>query len=251
MMDQPTDCSVVQELLAIYALGALPAGECRPVVEHVAHCARCAAELSDYQAVTEALAESVPLVEAPPELEARLRLAMAQQPAAAPRAGRWSQERIWRAAAGFALAALAVLVLFLGGLTLRLNRELVQTRAELDRLTLALAASDSTPVPVMGEPGQVPLAHGQFIYAEHSHDGVLVVRDLPPLPDDRVYQLWLVRKDGGRDNGGLFRPDERGQAWLTVQASRPWSEYKAMGVTVEPPGGSPGPTGPRALHGDL
>lgn len=250
-MDQSSACSEIQELLPIYALGALPAGACTPVADHVALCPRCSAELADYLRVTEALAESVPLVQAPAELESRLRVALAPQPEIVPASSQWPGRSRWGAASSLALVALTVLVLFLGGLTLRLNRELSQTQAELARLTEALAVADTHPIPMIGEPDQAPQARGQFIYAEQTQDGVLIVEGLPALPEDRVYQLWLVREDGGRDNGGLFRADERGQARLSVHAPRPWSEYKTMGVTVEPEGGSPGPTGPRALRADL
>lgn len=251
MTDQSVDCSQIQDLLPLYALEALPADECTSVVLHVTECARCAAELADYFAVTETLAENVPIVEAPPELEKRIRAAMALQAETMPRSSRWPGLGLWRWVPGAAIVTLAVLVLLLGGLALRLNRELAQTRTEMVRLTEALVAQDTPPIRIVGEPDQAPAARGRFIYTEHSREGVLVVQGLPAPPDDRVYQLWLVRKDGGRDSGGLFRPDARGQAWLMVQAPRPWSEYQAMGVTVEPAGGSPGPTGPRALRSDL
>lgn len=52
-------------------------------------------------------------------------------------------------------------------------------------------------------------------------------------------------------SGGLFRTTERryGLYLITVPADL-WA-YRRVGVTLEPEGGSPQPTGPRMLHGLL
>jgi anti-sigma-K factor RskA len=77
-----------------------------------------------------------------------------------------------------------------------------------------------------------------------------VVNNMPALPADRVYQLWLVA-DGQRISGGTFRVDADGRGALLVQPPQPWSAYQRLGVTTEPTGGSPGPTSPRVIGGTL
>jgi anti-sigma-K factor RskA len=236
----------------LYALGALEAGACAPVVEHVAGCADCARELAEYQFVAEGLADSLPLSVAPTELEERVLAAISTLPPAeaSARRPRWEWPLRWEKGARLAVALLALLVFFLGGLTLRLSRELAETRIELARVTEALTAADLRPVVMVGEPDQAPAAYGRFLYTEGNREATLIVEGLPELPQDRAYQLWLVGKDGTRDNGGLFRPDREGEVRHTLQAPRPWSEYSALGVTIEPRSGSPGPTGPRVLRSE-
>src|SRR5437588_7068408 len=60
------------EWLSAYALGALPEEEGARVREHLATCRDCQAELEWLRAAVDALPASVPQVEPPPELEARV-----------------------------------------------------------------------------------------------------------------------------------------------------------------------------------
>jgi len=96
-----------------------------------------------------------------------------------------------------------------------------------------------------------PNAQGRFYLAPQSHQGLLVVADMPGLADDKAYQLWLVGKDNVRDDGGTFRVDDKGYATHLVSAPRAMSEYMRIGVTTEPRGGSPGPTSGRVVGASL
>jgi hypothetical protein len=49
----------------------------------------------------------------------------------------------------------------------------------------------------------------------------------------------------------LFTVDASGRGVWVVRSPRPWKEYQAVGATVEPAGGSPGPTSPRVIGGRL
>lgn len=88
------------------------------------------------------------------------------------------------------------------------------------------------------------LIQPQEVYA------ILIVKNLPPLPLNRVYQLWLIR-DKKRENGGVFRVDTSGTAFIILHAPSPLLSYNAFGITEEPDGGSEGPTSPRVLGGRL
>jgi anti-sigma-K factor RskA len=61
-----------KEMLAEHALGTLDAGEARVLEEHLATCAACRAELSQWRDMTATLAFSAKLVEPPPALRSRL-----------------------------------------------------------------------------------------------------------------------------------------------------------------------------------
>ena len=53
-----------------------------------------------------------------------------------------------------------------------------------------------------------------------------IVQDLPPLQQDRAYQLWLVWGDRQRDSGGVFRVDAQGFGLVHITASRPFTTYR-------------------------
>ena len=74
--------------------------------------------------------------------------------------------------------------------------------------------------------------------------------NLPTLPRDRTYQLWLIR---GRApaivSGGLFTPDAEGTAWISFNEMILVPDITALAVTDEPLGGSRLPTGHKFLIG--
>ena len=137
-----------------------------------------------------------------------------------------------------AAAALAILVLAV------LNVLLWQRVRSLERLTGSLPAQ----VAVLGGTGEAPGARGAVFYRAAEPRATLVAEGLPLPGAGRQYQLWLIR-DGERDSGGVFSVSPRGYGTLEVSAPLPVGAYQAFGVTVEPAGGSPGPTGPRVLGG--
>lgn len=90
-----------------------------------------------------------------------------------------------------------------------------------------------------------PGATGILIISADGEYGSLVVQGLPELDADHQYQLWLI-ENGERTSGGVFSVHE-GYAAIQVYAPRPLSSYRDFGITVEPAGGSAGPTGAKVL----
>jgi anti-sigma-K factor RskA len=77
----------------------------------------------------------------------------------------------------------------------------------------------------------------------------LMIEDLPDPGDGNVYQIWLVRA-GTPVSAGTFVPQGR-ESWTVVRADEPPASYESLGITIEPRGGSPAPTGPRVLQGSI
>lgn len=67
----------------------------------------------------------------------------------------------------------------------------------------------------------------------------LVANDLPPLPDDKTYELWYLR-DGEAIPAGTMTPADSGSTWRVLTGDMAAGD--AVGVTVEPSGGSKQPT---------
>jgi anti-sigma-K factor RskA len=94
-----------------------------------------------------------------------------------------------------------------------------------------------------------PEGSGLIVISSDGKYGTLVVEELPLLDESQQYQLWLIR-DGVRTSGGVFSVYGSGYASLHVRSEEPLISFDSFGVTVEPAGGSPGPTGEKVLGGD-
>ena len=79
---------------------------------------------------------------------------------------------------------------------------------------------------------------------------LIAVLNLDPLPDDKVYQIWVFTKYQ-RFGVGLLRVDSTGYAQAVIIPVVPFDQVLTMGVTIEPAGGSPDPTGDSVLAGEM
>jgi anti-sigma-K factor RskA len=95
-----------------------------------------------------------------------------------------------------------------------------------------------------------PEATGLLVISVDGEHGTLVVDGLASLEPSWQYQLWLIQ-DGQRTSGGVFSVSHEGYGSLWISSPQPLSSYSAFGVTIEPEGGSPGPTGDKVLGNTL
>jgi anti-sigma-K factor RskA len=150
----------------------------------------------------------------------------------------------------------------LAGLTQQLtslNEQMTQLEAtnaslrqELESQRWMMAQVTSPNVQTMSLSGTetLPGAHGQLIANPGETSAVLIVSGLPPLEPGQIYQFWLV--EGEAQQGvGIFSVDEQGVGTLQISANTPLGAYDAMGVSVEPVGGSQQPTGEMIMSGSL
>lgn len=163
----------------------------------------------------------------------------------------------WLAAAAMAVAALFIIWIDFGAqrqlLQLRADvtgrdTEITQLNQQIQSMTLQLQqnqgqlaffAAPTQIVPLAGQ-GKAPTAGGVFY--QHNNRAILVLHGLPPLPADQTYQLWLIPAQGAPAPAGLLAiatVDPNGQ-----QVSLPESAlgYQAVGISIEPLGGSETPT---------
>jgi anti-sigma-K factor RskA len=146
-----------------------------------------------------------------------------------------------------------------------LNIQVTQLRNEIASLNNALAAqstslnqiieklpqtnpSGAITVALKGTPAE-PNAQGQLIADPASQSAVLVVTGLPPLEAGKTYQVWLIA--GAPVSAGLLTVDANGQGVLIVTSTESIGSFKSLGISVEPAGGSPQPTGDIVVLSDL
>ncbi len=105
--DARRDCAQFEDDLATVALEITSGRRREEVLDHVAHCSYCAAELAQYSSVADALVQFAPEVEPPLGFELRLARRLASN-----RTGRTPTRR--RRVGVLALAALVIVVLGVG-----------------------------------------------------------------------------------------------------------------------------------------
>ena len=227
-----------EELKDAYVLGALAEQERREFEEYLAAHPERQAEVDELEAVAGLLALAPPDHEQPPELRQRI-MGVVEAEASRPRAERPSRlARVWEllGARNLALGAAAVLVvgLFSWGTLLRAEIQDLQGRVQ------------SLQGQVQGGPQMIALegtgakqgAQAKLVTLEGDR-AVLMVEDMPPLPEGKTYQIWVIGNDGAPEPSGLFEP---GGAALAAVVEHPVERTDTVAVTVEPEGGSPKPT---------
>jgi anti-sigma-K factor RskA len=233
----------VTDSIPAYALDILDEAEKQGVASHLDRCLQCQQELRAYRAVVEKLPDSVPLLEPP----LRLRAAILQKAAAQHEQSRSQQSAWWTWLTRPLKPAVALVGLFLIVALAGLN--VVQWQQ--------FSHPVPTPTSIAGDFHLVRMtsaqnndASGLLVINEAGNYGTLVVDGLVNLGESQQYQLWLV-KDGKRTSGGVFSVYKSGYAVIKIDSQLPLIQYQSFGVTIEPAGGSPGPTGPKVLGSNL
>ena len=247
-------CFPYRENLAAYAFGSLDADEVPALEAHLKDCQDCQYELADYQSVAVGLLGSIPPQTPPPSLRRKL---VTQLPSHRTRTPNLLAVIFGRFSLGQVVAAMIVVVLL--GLNLYSSMQI----RDLQRQQSALAgrlSSDQVAIAMLAYPSTQALTvqadvqnlTGSMLVDKDKNTAVLVLWNLPKLEAGKTYQIWLIDSSGKRISGGLFVPaDNQGYTTATIQSPVSIGQYVRLGVTVEPWGGSDGPTGPRVLGVDL
>jgi anti-sigma-K factor RskA len=235
----------VEDQLAAFALGILEPAEALEVTSHLRTCHKCQVELQAYDDVAQVLPLATPLHEPPAGLKQavldRLEPANRKSPARAP--SPWWQRLIpasWTSTPVWGVVSL-LLIVALGAVNLALWNRL-QGQAPQSGTSLQTIILQST--------NNSPEATGLMVVGGDGRVGSLIVDHLPPSREGQQYQLWLIRSDG-RDSGGVFTVDEEGYGVLYMHTETPLLSYAGFGITIEPEGGSPSPTGEKVLGFDF
>ena len=93
-------------------------------------------------------------------------------------------------------------------------------------------------VALAGTPAH-PAAQARVLYNKASHRVYLDVAQLPPLPPGKQYQLWALDNGKPVDAGMLTAATTAGDG---LQQMKDIASAQAFAMTVEPTGGSAGPT---------
>ena len=137
------------------------------------------------------------------------------------------------------------------------ERQQLQTRllALKDELTrkeelLKVLASKRIEITVMNGLKTSPVSYGKIIWDPEKKTAILQVSNLPPVPSDKDYQLWVI-KDKKPISAGVFSVNNSEPNYFKIEnlaVTNP-KEIGAFAVTLEPKGGVPQPTGEMYIAG--
>jgi len=127
-------------------------------------------------------------------------------------------------------------------------------RAELEERDRLLAQLTGPSVRVVEMVSAGPRApSGRMFWDQAANAWTFVAHDLPAPSPGRTYQLWVIARRGGSlayVSAGTFTPRPDGSAIVRATYPLPPNELAAIGVTDEPAGGVPQPTGRLVISGN-
>lgn len=239
------DHEEIEGLIPAYALGATDPDESQVIEAHLRSCSLCRALLVEHRNLVDDLLFAMSPMSAPVGITERMQRRLAStKPSRTPRPW-WTRLRT-----GLLVPTLAAaIVLLVGtnvywlGRTNELERRVATPTSVFDGL------SDAPAVYLQADPSAAK-EQGVVYTSTDGAVALVCVYDMPALPADKTYQVWLL-KDGSRESGGVFNVTDDGFGLLVVRPQDSLGGYDSLGITVEPAGGSPAPTSPHVLRGSL
>jgi anti-sigma factor RsiW len=233
--------------IGAYVLGALSDDDAERLERHLDTCESCRTDVAALRPVGAALARSVPQVDPPPALKARLmktvreeaalrEVAEGRRPSDRVRAGRrrwlpgWPAGLQPRVAIAGALAVLAIGVVI--GVAADKSSQGPQTRtlaAHIDRRLM-------------------PAGTASLAVSAKDRRATIRLTGAPRPPAGRVYQLW-IRRGKMIERGPVFDVNGAGDGSQSVPGGVRGAD--AVMVTVERSPGATAPTGPPVIRFDV
>lgn len=262
--------------IAAYSIGAADREEAAEVKRLLEADPALKREAAEYAAAAATmLTLSVPRVEAPPALKGKLMMAArASRPpvlTVLPKTAPAPAVRRPRDVLAFVASAAAVLLLGFSmylmsqanGLRERQaqmaaeNAEMATTVARLtteqaqtgtppppesrgmETAITLLMSPDSHRVELMGDDGSMK---AMVMFAPDHSEALVVTNNLPTLDEGKTYQLWQIGHDGAPVSAGMFETNVNGIMAMIFEPPMAWDAVSAVGISVEPTGGSETPT---------
>jgi len=233
-------CQELSELFELYAMGVLDDADQSDLREHLeAGCAVCAGELKRAVALVSMLSTMPEQVPPPARLRRRVLAGV----------GIEKSNLGWTAVLVAASLVLAAAVVWLNAENRRDSAALAEARAEIRRTAADLAGAQSA-LEFLNEPETKQLVFGQGrqqpprgrVLLNANRGVLLIASNLPPAPNGKAYELWVIPKQGAPQPAGLFQSNVRGDALYLRGGAVDVATTGAIAVTLEPESGSQTPT---------
>ena len=146
----------------------------------------------------------------------------------------------------------STLVTHLMGTIDQQHQQLVELKDDLTRKEelLKVLSSRQIEVTVMNGLQANPVGYGKIIWDPEKKTAILQVSNLPAVPSNKDYQLWVIR---GKQpiSAGVFAVGDKPSNFFKIEnlAVTDPKEIAAFAITLEPKGGVPQPTGDMYMSG--
>lgn len=227
----------IHKLTGAYAVDALDELERARFEQHLASCEDCRAEVAELRETAALLAETT--ATAPPASLRESVLAGISQvrplppevPVATPNVDAPAGRRAWMP---FLVAAAVALLVGVGAMIVQPWADDDSGRGSLTAAEQVLRAGDAKEVFLdLGAAGRATV-----VRSKSKDRAVITTEDMVSAPEGKDYELWLMSPDNEFVAAGLM-PDDPDQ---TVVLDGSAADAIAVGITVEPDGGSDQPT---------
>jgi anti-sigma-K factor RskA len=255
-MTNSTLSDETKELAAGYVLDELEPSEIESIERMMLENPALRQEVRELQMVLGGLAVDVPQLQPPAHLRARVRqsseivgeasLKENRQVAAVP-----LKKRNWSMVVAIS-ALIATAALSFDNLRLRQDLNFARQQTP-ERVANLLQRPNSKLVALTAQ--TTGASGGTVLFTPGKWQEVVVsVKNLPPLPADRVYRLWLSLNNQQTIYCGEFRTDGRGNASQSInppQVPPPGTKATGLFVTVDRENAPVVPTGTRIISGEI
>jgi anti-sigma-K factor RskA len=160
------------------------------------------------------------------------------------------QRGLWMLVPSLAAVALAIFAAILWRQDAGLRGELATLEANYARQQEQLQSAsqilatltDPSAARFTLSPAKKAEPQGKAIYVRDRGSLIFLANNLPALPPQRAYELWLIPATGAPIPAGVFKPAADGSAAVINPPLPRNVEAKTFAITVEPESGSPAPT---------
>ncbi len=257
-----------EEDLELLALGVIAGEECESFRAHISACAECSRNFATAQGRVALFALAAPPQDPRPAARENLLRKIHTEKVGAtsisagethsensavavPRRARWWTS-VWVPAA--AILAVATILLWINNRRLDNQLQEMQTaeqkfeaQALQEKNLLAFFSAQDTEAVVLAPKPSVPKSAWARVKFNSRLGMVCYTGDLPAPPPHMEYQMWIVPMVGDPISAGAFMPASFNDGKMCMAKMPHGITCKDFGVTIEPMGGTPHPTGPVVL----
>lgn len=224
--------SDIHALSGAYVTDALDDVERAAFERHLQQCEVCGAEVASLRDATAQISDSV-AVPPPAALRERVLAQVAVTRPLPPTVRTTPVEPARRRTPRWAMLAAAAAVVAAVGGGVAVSQPWQDDSGRLTATEQVVQASDAQRASVTLDDG----ARATVVRSKQMNEAVLLTSGMPPAPSEHVYQVWFQNDAGQMVSAGLM-PAGAHQVMLDGDARH----AQAVGITVEPAGGSPQPT---------
>ena len=127
---------------------------------------------------------------------------------------------------------------------------LVDDTAVAQNIASIITSPSAQAISIPGNPETQPDAQGQIVIDANRNTAIMIVSGMEPLPEGSVYQVLLIQ-GSEHETAETFIVDTQGESILIVNSTNELGTFDAVGVSIEPEGGSEQRTGEVVLIGSL